>query len=124
MNFRTGFRSLCTFYSVDTAVELQSFNNSYLALQTNIVLRLPNLGGNARIFKEVTVIGPGFMNLDPFILHAHYYYYGHEHHLCDLRQKIARLRDRVSLLWKLLLFWQVQSNRSSKKTYTSYLDRF
>jgi hypothetical protein len=69
-----------------------------------IVLRLPNLAGNARIFKEVTVISPGFMNLDPFILLAPYYYYGHEHHLCDLRQKIARLRDRVSLLWKLLLF--------------------
>ena len=35
------------------------------------------------------------MNLDPFILLAPYYYYGHEHHLCDLRQKIARVRDRV-----------------------------
>ncbi|HMH10444.1 MAG TPA: hypothetical protein VK553_07020 [Candidatus Nitrosopolaris rasttigaisensis] len=60
---------------------------------SDIVLRLAKLTGITHIVPEVKVTGPCFMNLDPFILGVPYYYHGYEHHLCNLRHKIARLRD-------------------------------
>jgi hypothetical protein len=60
---------------------------------SDMVLPVVKLTGIAHIVPEVTVTGLWFMNLDPFILGVRYYDHGYEHHLCNLRHKIARLRD-------------------------------